>query len=81
MRHLRSLVALAVLVLVIGAVWSTGAVDEPLHLYSLGLNARDCFRDYNGTVTCGASAHVRCRDRVTRSFEIAETTCYTGRAP
>jgi hypothetical protein len=81
-RLIRRFVALVIFVIVIGAVWAGGALDGPLHLYSLGLNARDCFRDYKGTVSCGTTnARARCRDRAGHGLEIGETSCYPGRAP
>jgi hypothetical protein len=80
-RLIRRLVALAIPLIVAGVVWSTGALDSPLHLYEAGLNAGDCFRDYSGTVSCGSTAHARCQDRAGHGFEIAETTCYRGSGP
>jgi hypothetical protein len=80
-RLIRRFVALIAVAVAIGAIWATGALDGPLHLYSLRLNAGDCFRDYIGTVSCGSNAHDRCRDHTKHSFEIGETTCYRGKVP
>jgi hypothetical protein len=80
-RLIRRFVALVTVAVAVGAIWATGALDGSLHLYSLGLNAGDCFRDYIGTVSCGANAQDRCRERTKRSFEIGETRCYDGVAP
>jgi hypothetical protein len=79
---IRQLVGWLIVMAAIAAVWATGVFDGPLHLYSLGLNADDCFRDVNGAVACGTQkARVGCEEHERHRFEVAETTCYAGRLP
>ncbi len=82
MAFVRRFLAWLIVIAVVAAVWATGTFDGPLHLYSLRLNADDCFRDVNGAVSCGnQKAMVGCREHAHHRFEVAETTCYAGQMP